>query len=94
MVQALRGEKVSLGQLVMNTLSGEYTLSRLEGAYEQFFGRRSVDIAELKGSDPESYDQLLNMLSIRAVSLTEAVADNDGVYRRVMHQIREHMTSE
>ena len=91
MVQALRGEKVSLGQIVRSTLSGGYALSKLEEAYEQFFGNRSVDIAELKASDRGAYNDLLNMLSLRALSLTEAVADNNGVYYRVTHQIKANM---
>jgi len=89
MVQALRSERVGLGELVKNTLGGEYSLSKLEVAYNQFFKEREVEISNLKGSDREEYDQLIAVLSTKVLVLTESKGDSSGVYNRVMYEIRE-----
>jgi hypothetical protein len=90
MVQALRSERVNLAELMRNTVKGEYSLSKLQAAYTHFFKERGAEISVLRSSDPDEYNHLIMLLSIKVLMLTESKGDSSDVYNRVMYEIREH----
>ncbi|NGX45682.1 MAG: hypothetical protein K940chlam2_00839 [Chlamydiae bacterium] len=86
--RALEGEeRTGFGGLIKRAvaaIAGRYNTLRLEDAYTQFFKTRREEIKTL---GPEKYKALKNVLSVRALSLTEIKGDKSGAYPRIMSQI-------